>query len=342
MSEVRYALAYSTNHSKIDQILKGVIGVFEKVFPDRIRGYYLQGSYGGDTAISNSDLDLYVIFKENFHNPGEAMQAISLVQSCAQISSVLLEIKPGVEATLSLFPSENAGIALNFKHSTQFLYGEDIRNQVPTPSSEDWVRWAMHAPLASLRATRAAEFLIFPLDHPDAQAEFYGYERQTIPCADGIDRPSSKWLVNTVGWIATAMAALKTGQYIGSKGEAVERYKTSINDEWTNLIEQAYELCRNRWHYLIPAKEADRQKLRSMAQDTLRLSNYFLSRYRSFVLSELDKEQPKHQIRALKTLSKILYPQDQEIVNALKRLQHSDHAALRQTAIEIEENMHRI
>ena len=248
MSEVRYALAYSTNYPKIDRILEGVIGIFEKVFQKRIRGYYLQGSYGGNTAISNSDLDLYVIFKENFHNPEEIVKAISLGQSCAQFSSVLLEIKPGAEAALSLYPSENAGIALNFKHSTQFLYGEDIRNQVPAPSSEDWVRWAMHAPLSSFLATRAAESLIFPLDYPDAQAEFYGYDRQTIPCADGIDRPSSKWLVSTVGWIATAMVALKTGQYIGSKGEAVEQYKTSINDEWTTLIEQVYELCRNRWY----------------------------------------------------------------------------------------------
>lgn len=332
-----YTLAYSTNHPKIDQVLQGVIGVFEKVFLGRIQGYYLQGSYGSSNAIHNSDLDLYVIFKENFHDPVEAMKAMSLGQSCAQISSVLLEIKPFAEAQLSL--SENAGIALNFKRSTQFLYGEDIRNQLLTPSPEDWMRWAMHAPIASLLATRTAEFLIFPLDYPDSQAEFYGYERQTLPCTDGIERHSSKWLISTVSWIATALIAMRTGQYVGSKREAVELYKTYINDEWTNLVEQVYELCRNRWHYLIPENVTERQTLRSMCQDTLRFSNYFLSRYRSFLLRELYEEQPKNQMLALKMLASIIYPEDKEIVDAIKRLQQSNDVKLKRTAYEIEEKI---
>lgn len=332
-----YTLAYSTSHHKINRILQGVIGVFEKVFLGRIRGYYLQGSYGSSNTIPNSDLDLYVIFKENFHDPVEAMKAMSLGQSCAQISSVLLEIKPFAEAQLSL--SENAGIALNFKHSTQFLYGEDIRNQLPTPSSENWMRWAMHAPTASLLATRTAELLIFPLNYPDSQAEFYGYEHQTLPCTDGIERHSSKWLISTVSWIATALVAMRTRQYVGSKGEAVELYKTYVNDEWTNLVEQVYELCRNRWHYLIPENVAERQTLRSMCQDTLRFSNYFLSRYRNFLLRELYEEQPKNQILALKMLASIIYPEDQEIVYAIKRLQQSNDVKLKRTAYEIEETI---
>ncbi|MBE7381549.1 MAG: nucleotidyltransferase domain-containing protein [Leptolyngbya sp. SIO1E4] len=342
MSEVMYTLAYSTQHPKIDQILQGVIGVFEKVFLGRIRGYYLQGSYGNGNAITNSDLDLYVIFKGNFHDPEEAKKAMSLGQSCAQISSVLLEIKPGAEAALSLALAENAGIALNFKHSTQFLYGEDIRNQISNPTSKDWVQWAMHAPQTALLVTRAAEVLIFPLDYPDVQAEFYGYEHQTIPCADGINRPSSKWLVSTVSWLATALVALKTGQYIGSKQEAVEQYKMSINDEWAPLIEQVYERCRNRWQYLIPTQAADRQQLRSMCQETLEFSNYFLSCYRDFVLRELYEARPKNQILTLKKLARIIYPEDPEIINALKRLQKSDQVMLKQKAHEIEENTRRI
>ena len=334
MSEVMYTLAYSANDPKINQILQGVIGVFEKVFLGRICGYYLQGSYGSSNAIPNSDLDLYVIFKENFHDPVEAMKAMSLGKSCAQISSVLLEIKLAAEAQLSL--PENAGIAMNFKHSTQFLYGEDIRNQVPTTSSEEWMRWAMHAPITSLLVTRNAEFLVVPLDYPDSQAEFYGYERQTIPCKDSIERPSSKWLISTVSWIATALVAMQTEQYVGSKGQAVELYKTYINDEWTNLVEQVYELWRNRRHYLIPENVDERQTLRSMCRETLSFSNYFLSRYRSFLLRELYEEQPKNQILALKMLARIVYPEDREIVDAIKRLQESNHVNLKRMAHEVE------
>ncbi|MGG6270380.1 nucleotidyltransferase domain-containing protein [Leptolyngbya sp. AN03gr2] len=203
MSNQPYTLVYFTEHPKINQIIQGVIGVFEKAFLGRIRGYYLQGSFASQSAVTNSDLDLYVIFKERFDSQVEAMTAMALCQSCAQISPVLLEIKPGPE--LALHQAENAGIALNFKYSTQFLYGEDIRDRIPTPTSDEWVRWVMKAPQTALRVTRSAEVLIFPLSQPDDQAEFYGYDRQTIPGSDWIDRPSSKWLITTVGWIATAL-----------------------------------------------------------------------------------------------------------------------------------------
>lgn len=256
MSQVMYTLAYSTDRPKINQILQGVIGVFQQVFLGRIRGYYLRGSYCSESAVPNSDLDLYVIFKEDFRDPVEIIKAVELGRACAFMSPMLLEISPSAEIHLS--QPEHAGLALNFKRSTQFHFGEDIRDQVPTPSSDDWVRWAMHAPQASLLATRSAEFVTFPLSHPNPEAEFYGYDRQTIPCADGIDRLSSKLLLATVGWIATALVALRTGQYLGSKREAVELYKMHIHDEWTNVVEQVYEQCRNRWHYLIPDKEAEK------------------------------------------------------------------------------------
>ena len=337
MSDELYTLAYLTEHPKINQILQGVIGVFEKVFLDRIRGYYLEGSFGNRSTVANSDLDMYVIFKGRFSSPVEAMTAVSLSQSCAQISPVLLEIKPGAE--LDLHRAEHAGIALNFKNSTQFLYGEDIRDQIPTFASDDWVRWAIRAPQASLRVTRSTEVLVFPLNHPDIQAEFYGYDRQTIPCADGIDRPSSKWLIATVGWIATALVAYKTKQYVGSKREAVQLYQTHINDQWAPLVEQIYEQCRNCWCYLIPDGEVERQMLRSLCERALEFSNHYLSVYRNFVLRELYEGTPKHQLLAVKNLAQVIYPGDQEIANALERLQQSSHEELRKAACETKDKI---
>ncbi len=340
MSDELYTLAYLTEHPKINKILQGVIGVFEKVFLGRIRGYYLQGSFGNRSTVTNSDLDIYVIFKESFSSSVEAMTALSISRSCAQISPLLLEIKPGAE--LDLYRAEHAGIALNFKYSTQFLYGEDIRAQIPTFASDDWVWWAMKAPQASLRVTRSAKVLIFPLQQPDTQAEFYGYERQTIPDADGIDCQSSKWLVATVGWIVTALVAQRTKRYVGSKGEAVQLYKTQINDQWTTLVEQVYEQCRNRWNYLIPEGEVERQILQSLCRNALDFSNHYLSIYRNFVLHELREGTSKHQLLAAENLAQVIYPGDQEIANALEKLQKSSHEELRKAACETEDTIKRI
>lgn len=323
MNNEFYTLAYLSESPKVNRILQGVVEIFEKVFPRRIRGYYLQGSFGNRSTVTNSDLDMYVIFKKSFITPEESMIATSLSQSCAQISPVLLEIKSGPE--LYLYQAEHAGIALNFKYSTQFLYGEDIRNKIPTFTSDDWMQWAIKAPQTSLRVIRSAKVLIFPLQQPDAKAEFYGYDRQMIPCSDGIDRPSSKWLVATVGWITTALVAYRTKQYVGSKGEATQLYKTHINDEWAPLVEQVYEECRNHWNYLVPDREAERQKLRSLCRSALGFSNHYLSVYRNFLLDGLYERTPQYQIFAVKNLAQVIYPDDQEIANSLKRFQRSNH-----------------
>src|SRR5262249_19669289 len=53
-------LCCSTGSERADTILRGLIGIWEIVFPDRIRGYYLAGSYSNGSATPTSDLDLIV------------------------------------------------------------------------------------------------------------------------------------------------------------------------------------------------------------------------------------------------------------------------------------------
>jgi hypothetical protein len=73
-------LVHPTHRPIIDRILQGVIGVFEQVFPERVRSYYLRGSHRNDSSVPNSDLDLYAIFKEDFHDAIEMRQAIQQQQ----------------------------------------------------------------------------------------------------------------------------------------------------------------------------------------------------------------------------------------------------------------------
>ena len=44
--------------------------------------------------------------------------------------------------------------------------------------------------------------------------------------------------------MATALVALRTGRYVGSKREAVEMYKAQIGDEWTDFVEQVYDCIK--------------------------------------------------------------------------------------------------
>lgn len=333
-------LVNPTHQPTVDQILQGVIGVFEQVFPERIRGYYLRGSHRSGSSVPNSDLDLYVIFRENFRDEIEMQNVIKLCESCALISPMLLEIAPGGEVHLGR--TELAGLTLNFKLSTQFLYGEDIRDKIATPTSEVWIRWAMHNQLSGFIEERPnLDVLVFPLDYPEPQAEYYGYDRQMLPCSDGGEQRSTKWLVATVCWLATALVALRTGKYVGSKREAIELYKTHISDEWADLLEQVYD-CRDRWYYLIPIEEAKQQALKLLCQSALEFGNHFLHIYQSFLLSELRSGQLESQLLALKSLNRIVYPTNQEIISILKELQQSDEENIRNTASTATEKIHQV
>lgn len=52
---IEISLLDSTNNPQADEILRGVIGICEMVFSERVRAYYLVGSYQGGTAVARSD-----------------------------------------------------------------------------------------------------------------------------------------------------------------------------------------------------------------------------------------------------------------------------------------------
>jgi hypothetical protein len=54
---------HSTGNQQVDHILQGVIGLYEMIFPGRIRGYYLVGSYADGSAVAASDIDVEIWFK---------------------------------------------------------------------------------------------------------------------------------------------------------------------------------------------------------------------------------------------------------------------------------------
>ncbi len=56
-------LLISTGDDRADTILSGAITLWERLF-QRIRGYYLNGSYANATATPTSDLDLTISSKD--------------------------------------------------------------------------------------------------------------------------------------------------------------------------------------------------------------------------------------------------------------------------------------
>lgn len=329
-------LTASSSDERIDKILRGVVGIMETVFPARIRGYYLVGSYSDGSTAPNSDVDLCILFKDDFCDRDEFFQAWRICNYCAEISPWLLEVRVLSEERLGW--AEGVGFALELQHNSLPIYGVDTRSSILNPTMEQYVRWAMHTPYGGIAYARGIEFtrpspvvLTFPLDYPDPNGTFYGYDQDKLPTADGSKQDSTKLLVGIVGRIATALVALSTSQYVRNKSASVAMYRTHINDQWTSLVQQVYQKCRNEWGYLVPTEPNNRQHLKELCQLALKFENYFLLVYKEFLLKELQDSDRTNQLLAIRRFGQILYP-DPSLVAKLKVLAQSDDADVQSAA----------
>jgi hypothetical protein len=302
-------LAEPTGNPAADRIVRGVIGIFERAFPDRVRGYFLRGSYASATATAGSDLDMFVVFKDAFGEPAEAQRARDICDHCALLSPILLEIL--VVSERQLQHEDNLVVALQLKLASRPIHGQDIRPQLPDLQADAYVRAVVHAPYASYTypaARRSQPYLTYPLGHIDLDGPFYGFDQWLIPGPDGVDIASTKLLVGTVGWTATALIALRTGRYVRDKSACVVLYQRHIGDQWTELVMSVHELCRNRWHYRIPGADGDRRRLRDLCDRALAFQNHFLGQYRTYLRDELRCAEPDRRALAGRRLAQIRYP----------------------------------
>jgi nucleotidyltransferase-like protein len=320
---------------RVDKVVRGVAGVFGQLFPDRIRGCYLRGSRASGTSTAGSDIDMFVVFKDGFVERAEARRAGEAAGYCALLCSTPLEIIPLSEQQLRL--EDNLVVALQLKLASRLVYGEDIRRDLPDMDTDAYVRAVAHTPYHSYRhptQRRSDPNLVYPLRHIDPTGPFYGYDQWPQPGPDGADVPSTKLLVASVGWTATAIIAMRTGRYVRDKSACVALYKEHIADEWTELVVTVHELCRNRWHYRIPPAESDRSTLRALCEQALTFQNHYLGHYRRYLLAELRSGAPDRQLLAIRRLGQIVFP-DPEVVKALRR---TDHPHLRPAAMVTLEN----
>ena len=278
-----FELLASTGDKNIDRIIRGVIGIFETIFPDRIRSYYLDGSYTDGTAIPHvSDIDGYIIFKQDFLNATEREYAWHLVNQCSHLTQPEFDIIPTTEGGLTYVDN----VTLHF--NSILMYGEDIRGQVPLPDIVLYSQILLYLIYRFFARVRGnPSFLTYPLEYPDPHAPFYGYDCRAIRTPDGNEQPSTKELINCVGKPALAMVTAETHMYVKNKTDCLMQYEQHIHDEWVDLLKEVYTNCRERWYYQIPQDADEQNLLRRLCQKTLAFENHFLRYYRQFFLNIL-------------------------------------------------------
>jgi hypothetical protein len=318
------SLLHGAGVANIDQVLCQVVCTFEAAFPNRIRGYYVGGSYANGSHVPTSDLDLFIVFREAFAE-GERARAERLGRHCARTSAAELELPITDEASL-------VGVnRMALKMDSALVYGEDVRDQIPLLQMADYVRQVSYRPLSYIGAVlRDSETLTFPVDYPDPQGVFYGYDREMGPYT-GTRTRGTKWLVVNVCWIATALIAIQARQYVAGKSHCAHRYRECVGDKWTGLVSAIYERCKLRWAYRIPGDRDGRRQLKALCRQTLGFENHYLDVYREYLLERMQLGSNREKLYTARCLGEIIYP-DEKVATALRAAALSSHEALRRTA----------
>ena len=272
-------LLYSTGSSRIDHMLRAIIGFCELLFHQRIRGYYLQGSYAIGDATSVSDIDMVLLFRGDFIDEREQQCAWQVDTLSEWLAGKQLDIIPFPEAKLSSSQVEDVVLIMHLLEGTRLLYGEDSRSEIQRPSQPAYVHSCMSAAFRAIswHHHHPKPFPV-PLIYPDPDGEFFGFN-QFAPTMDEEKAVGTERLVQSIVRIAGALVALETGQVVPSKRECVHAYGAVVADEWAALVAEVFYWCHDKWQYQIPKEQEEREKLRRLYEQALNFENHFLSCY---------------------------------------------------------------
>lgn len=310
-------LQASLGHPRIDSVVQEVIQVYENAFPGQIAAYYVEGSYADQTYLITSDIDLVIIFRNQFSDDDTRQVA---ERTWTDTRGEIQEVDISIVDEDSL----RKGVRPNVKLGGRLIYGQDVCSLYPILPVEAWARERMHAAYWLLvNVYQRPTPIHLPLTFPVPADEFYGYTNRTIRLPDGQEVPCTRNLVRTTGWVATALLALQAGQYAGRKRDCAQLYRTHIGDEWSSLLEELASFCRDRWQYLIPTESHARKLLRDICERTLRFEQHFLTLYKSFLLEQLRSTESEH-VRFAMGLQEQLPLADAEVTAMLQRIPSPD------------------
>jgi predicted nucleotidyltransferase len=293
---------------RVDAVLREVIGNLEAALPARVRSYYLFGSHADESRVATSDIDLCLVSRGAF-TAAETDQWRRIVRAGAPPGG------PGLDVIALVDEDLLRDGHFRIEANSRLLYGDDLRGRIPRQSFDRYLGRYVHAPwdyiVQVLHAStfRAAGSLVYPLDYPDPNGEFYGYDRSQLAHRDELAQ-NIQALVNTACWIATMIVAFEAGRTVATKAASIRLYREVIADEWTPWLEALYEHGNRRLGYLVPAAPADRRLLRDLCAPMPAFENRYLRFYRDILLARC-REGGAGAAEAAGRLGEIVYPDDE-------------------------------
>lgn len=265
-------LVASTGDERADETLRALVTACEAAFPYRIRSYLLSGSYAEGDAIQESDLDLGVLFRGGVRD-NERQRLFGLSDAIESLRTLRLDV-------VALDENHYLHGAPASALEVVTIYGDDVSGELTLEPLEHAL--ARHLSAATyyiwqMRGLR--EDLVWPLNYPDPDGEFFGYERYGLFQGRGADEmytPGARTILNCATMIATSRLT-HAGQRVPSKRRCVELYTRLAPGESAAWLGALYTTCKSSWRYQVPDNLAERAKLRTLCAPMLAFENDFLA-----------------------------------------------------------------
>jgi len=277
---------FRTEKPGIDRQLNAFINLAKTFFSVEIVSIYLLGSYIDDSAINSSDLDIAIIYNGSNDNK---INDISCFFSAFSRDLFKKEIDLYLISLDQIFHLDQKQLItregiINVKIASRLIYGTDIRDRIHMPDLDTYLKITIETPFHFMAKVRVREYILDKkekLTYPDASDYYYGYLSHAASTHKFVE---SKPILSLIGWICTALVAIKTGHMIGKKSDVKEAYRLKVNDQWAPFVEQAYQLIRNSLEYKLPENIEDRTKLRELCFELINFENHYLKEYGKFII----------------------------------------------------------
>lgn len=149
---------------------------------------------------------------------------------------------------------------------------------------------------------------VFPRRMPDAQGEFFGYERGGMPAPDGWNGPGTKKFINAVSMAAGALVAIQSDHTVVRRADCASMYRAYVHDEWSDFVEQVCALRTPQAGYAIPADDDARRRLHGLCAQMPAFENHVLNRCKDYLLAQLSGADSAQRLWAIQQLAAIHYP----------------------------------
>ena len=312
-------LLHTVGKPYVNELLADMVQEYEAAFPNRVRSYYLLGSYADGCAVVGSDIDAYILFKEMFLSSKEAIQAHQLASVCIKRSILRLDAHAIDEQAL---PNYQSIMRVALKQNSILLFGEDTRASMMLPSRAAYTRDVTDGVIEFLQYLHRSKTFTYPISYPDPNGTYYGYDNMTKLSYDVAalyyppDKANNTYyaireLVECACRMASALLAFTTDSLVSTKRGSVKTYNSEIHDEWSPFLTAMFEKGKMQWMYGLPEREEERAELRELCGQMLAFENYYLQHYRTYLLSLLASEDQQNVQFALQRLETVHYDDDE-------------------------------